>query len=181
MKTCTKCGETKTPSGFYKNKSRCKACMDAEHADYKKRNAEKIAAYKAAWRLENIERIAAKRKRAYHSNADAAKKAVALWTQQNPELARANKSRWKKRNPAYCRMDSNKRRSLKLRATPGWANEKAILAIYEAAIAQGKHVDHIVPLRSKLVCGLHCEANLQLLTKQENLSKNNKHWPDMPE
>jgi len=42
------------------------------------------------------------------------------------------------------------------------------------------HVDHIVPLKSPLVSGLHTEANLRLLPGAENRSKHNRFWPDMP-
>lgn len=41
-------------------------------------------------------------------------------------------------------------------------------------------VDHIVPINSHLVCGLHSEYNLAVIPKKENLSKGNRYWPDMP-
>lgn len=77
-----------------------------------------------------------------------------------------------------------KRRALKMRATPAWADLDAIAAVYaecrrltlETGIPH--HVDHIVPLKSKTVCGLHVETNLQILTGHDNLSKGNRVWPD---
>lgn len=78
------------------------------------------------------------------------------------------------------------RRARRMMATPAWVDGDAILAFYAEAnrlsIETGTvhHVDHIVPLTSKLVCGLHCEHNLQVLPGVENLRKHNRHWPDKP-
>lgn len=65
-------------------------------------------------------------------------------------------------------------------ATPTWANHELIKAIYAKAKEKGMEVDHIVPLDGKIVCGLHCHHNLQLLTAEENKRKHNRWWPDMP-
>ena len=56
---------------------------------------------------------------------------------------------------------------------PAWANKERIAEIYKEAREKGLTVDHIVPLNNKLVCGLHCEDNMQLLTLEENVKKNN--------
>jgi len=67
-------------------------------------------------------------------------------------------------------------------ARPSWyqSERKIILDIYKDASTKGMHVDHIVPIKSDIVCGLHCIANLQLLHPHENQSKSNRWWPDMP-
>ena len=82
------------------------------------------------------------------------------------------------------------RRSIKYfkqlyKAWPDWcATHEDFKKIYNEAKRlreQGKsvHVDHIVPLRSEWVCGLHVPWNLQILTEMQNLAKSNNWWPDM--
>ena len=59
---------------------------------------------------------------------------------------------------------------------PKWANIQAIALIY-ANTPKGCHVDHIIPLNGKNVCGLHVEDNLTYLPGKLNIAKGNK----MPE
>lgn len=58
-------------------------------------------------------------------------------------------------------------------ATPPWADTQKINEIYLAR-PFGFHVDHIYPLRSDWVCGLHVPENLQYLSAEENLKKGNR-------
>lgn len=66
-----------------------------------------------------------------------------------------------------------RRRSSKLKATPPWADHGKLKEIYRNC-PKGMHVDHIVPLKGKEICGLHVHYNLQYLTPSENCSKSNK-------
>jgi len=68
---------------------------------------------------------------------------------------------------------TNKRRAIKLKAIPKWCNLDRIKEIYKNC-PKGYHVDHIVPLQGKNVCGLHVENNLQYLTAEQNIAKGNK-------
>ncbi len=87
---------------------------------------------------------------------------------------RANVAKWSRENPDGRAAIGAKRRSTKLQRTPPWADLKAIEAIYTRAQLLGEHVDHIIPLRGKLVSGLHVAENLQCLPATENQRKGNK-------
>lgn len=71
------------------------------------------------------------------------------------------------------------RAAAKLRATPPWSETQQIAAVYELASRMTEstgiehQVDHIVPLRGKLVSGLHVLANLRVITADANRAKGN--------
>jgi 5-methylcytosine-specific restriction endonuclease McrA len=78
---------------------------------------------------------------------------------------------------------SSFRRARKSRATPKWLSDsqkKEMRDIFAKARKMGEldnckyEVDHIVPLNSDIICGLHVPWNLQILKESENRKKSNK-------
>jgi len=62
---------------------------------------------------------------------------------------------------------------------PPWAKTSHLSAIYAFAERFGYSVDHLVPINSPWVCGLHCRDNLTFLPLLDNIKKSNCIWPDM--
>jgi len=124
------------------------------------------------WVLSNKEHYAAKGKE---------------WRTKNALRVSANNAAWAKANPMKRISQKVKRRAAHANANVSWRNDFFIGEIYELAKLRTKvmgfpwHVDHIVPLTSKLVCGLHVENNLQVIPATQNIVKHNRMWPDMPE
>ena len=165
------------------------------HAKYHIENKPTINARISEWNKNNTEKRKQISKRYYQNNKAAEQFRHLQWRTKNTDKFKENSRLWKLKNIEYVKAyyswyakenkdkvnaKNAKRRAMLLKATPLWANFEKISQIYSDAIKISKqtgiehHVDHIVPLKSNFVCGLHCEANLQIIEGIENLKKHNK-------
>jgi hypothetical protein len=93
----------------------------------------------------------------------------------------AQATRWSKANPGRRNEIIAARRAHIKRATPLWLtadDKREIIEIYRKARSYGPgvmHVDHEIPLRGKLVCGLHVPSNLRIIPRLVNIRKGNRH------
>ena len=157
-----------------KTKGSCVECLKVEWQEA----AEKRADY---FREYNKREDVKERKNAwYEVNREQVIQAAAT---RPLEVKRVYQKTWKERNVVWVRADTKSRRRKHRLATPKWLSRKQkseIRQIYQIAITMSKTtgeqyvVDHIVPLRSELVCGLHVPWNLRVIPQQENLLKSNK-------
>jgi len=156
-KTCIKCMTIKPvkdfgPQSHSKNKisNKCKDCAKNQ---------------KTVWRLANFIKT---------------KESTESWRTRNPEKVTETRIKYRKEHPDKLNADCSKRRARKLNAVVAWADNKLITELYALArkltdtTGVNYQVDHIIPLVHPLVCGLHVENNLQILTAFENASKHNK-------
>jgi len=131
------------------------------------------------------ERLLAGHRRYYTANKKRLNIRGRTYAAAHPQKIKELSAAWQANNKDKHAIAESKRRANQLHATPAWANPQKIAEYYETAdglnmlTGEWHHVDHIVPLRSRLVCGLHCEHNLRVMLGLENISKGNRHWPEM--
>jgi hypothetical protein len=128
---------------------------DQSAANYESNREERMAGMKEYYE-ENKEQIL-EWQEAYRKETDAWR----VFKENHPEAYKAH-------------LLSNRKR-LK-NATPKCLSKqhKSEICIIYQTRPEGYHVDHIVPLRGKDVCGLHVPWNLQHLPAKENLKWSNK-------
>lgn len=141
----------------------------------------------------NQEKYNAKRRERYRNNAEfQAKRKEQINKQKrerwrnDPEWRKFRQQQtkeWVKKNPHVRTHYEKLKKAKRKQCIAPWADKKEIKKIYEKAHDISKltgikhHVDHVYPLISDFMCGLHVETNLQILTEHENASKGNRWWP----
>jgi hypothetical protein len=189
-KACTKCGVVKPLDAFYlarRNKAhgRMGRCIECGKL-YARENADLVRTLAARTYQRNPAGIQARAVAWNAENTDRRKEIRAKWTAANNELMKEIRRAWVLANPDKVLAATRRRQLARTGAVPSWANRKEMRLFYAEARRLTKEtgvmhsVDHIVPVVSELVCGLHCEANLQVMSHSANASKGNRWWPDMP-
>lgn len=194
QKHCTKCKVEKALDAFSPKlaardgrASHCKSCQSVYARARAKvpGQAEKRAAWAASWYEKNAEDERAKARAQYQQNAEIIRAQSIQRHRDNPERSKANTAAWRKANADRVNSLNARRRAAFVLAQPAWATQFFIDEAYDLARRRDEatgfkwHVDHIVPLQGKTVCGLHVESNLQVIPATVNLKKHNTAWPDM--
>lgn len=203
MKKCSKCLETKNLIEFWKCKgqkdghqSYCKTCYKIQKAEYIKNNPgfqskhnklkyqrhkEKIKEINKLWKETNKELRKKQSKEYYKKNI----KRILKYNNENKEKIKLQRRKYRERTTQLHAYYGALREWRIKRAMPKWADKNKIKIIYKESRKKTMqtgiqhHVDHIIPIVHKLVCGLHIPENLQILTASENSTKQNKINLDM--
>jgi len=190
MKTCVTCLKTKSLSEFYARKDSpdgyrndCKDCR-------KTRSLKNFYANPDVKRAKNMEAYWERKrknpnlwKEIYANNKDWHALASRKYYEAHVEEIKARQRLWSKQNRGIANALGRKYKLKKRNATPNWLTADQmehmqclykVAAMYTAEGLDVWHVDHIVPIRGKDVCGLHVPWNLRIITASENLQKGNK-------
>jgi len=165
------------------NLRQCPECRKQARKVYYEINKEKERATNKKWKEKNKTKVKKHDKDWYKNNKAKAQLDRKKWYVKNKNKVIARSNEWNKNHPVERRIRVAKRRALRKHAMPLWANHNEIKKIYVQCMYLTKttgvkhEVDHIYPLQSKYMCGLHVETNLQILTAEENKTKGNRIWP----
>jgi hypothetical protein len=147
----------------------CVSCHATHVTTYQHHHKDKLYKKALEWRINNPEKVKAVAKRFRETNADKIKS----WRKQNKQRIRKLGQRYRKINRQKLTAYEAARRASKLKATPRWFEKEQVDHFY-SNVPKGYEVDHIIPLKNALICGLHVVSNLQYLPRYDNVAKNNR-------
>lgn len=150
----------------------CNVCACAKKRAYKRLHASTVNAANQRYRRDNLE---------------AAKAREASLRQRNADQMRINGARYRssERGRTMHAARESRRRADLLQRTPLWSDATAIEKIYAEAVRLSietgipHDVDHVIPLKGKLVSGLHVANNLRPVHASINRRKHNQFDPEL--
>ena len=143
--------------------------------------------YHRQWREKNKEKVKRDLKKYYEENKERLKQEFKEYYKNNREAIRLRGKKHYEENKALYLMYSKTRKATLKKRTPVWLSDDEYSKIKDIYVQcklvsetteELHHVDHIVPLCGKNVCGLNVPWNLQILKAEDNLEKSNKHESD---
>jgi hypothetical protein len=152
-------------SDRYTSNNECVECRRVKNVSLK--------AKQIAWAEQNKDRKNAVGRYRYQANVEAERERTRRKYELNKEKVDATNKAWVAKNPGIQKHYCAKRRAAIRNQIPSWADIEQIKQIYKNC-PSGYHVDHIIPLQGKLVCGFHSHNNLQYLTAADNQRKFNR-------
>jgi len=183
-KKCSKCGAEKplldfAVRGVGTRHSRCKRCVSALAREYRANNLVHVRAKDMERHSRDREKRLKQQQEYRAENYEKLQRSIRKWRDENHDRYKVSRRNWYARLADKSQWASNSanRRSAKRKATPKWADLEKIKTVYSDAAfisyvtGVTHHVDHVIPLRGRNVCGLHVENNLQILSWEANLQK----------
>lgn len=185
MKTCRRCGETKPLTEFPmcrgRPRARCKPCHTRDACEWQAKNRDKATANGRRWRERHPPPPAKfPPAKSDEERLERRREARRRWLVAHPDKMQHCRTAWAEANKPRLRASVRRRQARRRNATPKWADKTAILSFYVRAEMLTQQtgipheVDHIIPLQGRNVCGLHWEANLQVLPRRTNRVKHNR-------
>lgn len=194
MKECSCCKENKKLIEFGKNKTLkdglhcyCKICCRLKNKITRDSNPNKEKLRHDKYKKEHPEKRALTLKKYYKTHHAKCVASCNTWSKNNPEKVKKIQRKSKQKYAHKCNEQNARRKAVRRQQTLKMPEDRPLIQAFYKRSSELKratgiqyHVDHIIPLVGKnssgehIISGLHVSWNLQVLSHQENESKNSK-------